>query len=114
MWELLTWQQPWEADNINTFQILQFVLRDDLRPHIPPKEELPGEECPGDVLDDYICLVKECWDRDPSKRPSFQEIVGRLQHMRETLCKTKQDSKVWWEHYISQKMGTLVISVEWP
>ena len=85
MWELLTWQQPWEADNINTFQILQFVLRDDLRPHIPPKDTLPGEMCPDEVLDDYIALMQECWDRDPNNRPRFQDIVGRLQHMKEAL-----------------------------
>ncbi|CAD7700283.1 unnamed protein product [Ostreobium quekettii] len=81
MWELLTWEQPWEQDNVNTFQILQFVLRDDLRPQIPPKEELPGDALPDDLYTDYLALMRECWDKDPCRRPSFQDIVVRLQHM---------------------------------
>ena len=26
----------------------------------------------------YAALLKECWDEDPSKRPSFVEICERL------------------------------------
>ncbi|CAD7695677.1 unnamed protein product [Ostreobium quekettii] len=85
MWELLTWEQPWERDNVNTFQILQFVLRDDLRPQIPPKDQLPGDACPDELYDDYVALMTECWDRDPAKRPKFHDVVQRLTTMKEKL-----------------------------
>jgi hypothetical protein len=27
-------------------------------------------------------LMRRCWDRDPSKRPSFKEIIRELQQMK--------------------------------
>lgn len=32
------------------------------------------------VPDSYKNLIEECWDNDPNKRPSFNEIVHRLKN----------------------------------
>ena len=47
------------------------VLNNDMRPKIPKN-----------TPDTYVRLMKKCWDRDPSKRPSFKEIIKELQSMK--------------------------------
>jgi len=37
------------------------VLNNDLRPPVPKK-----------TPDSFAKLMRKCWDRDPSKRPSFK------------------------------------------
>jgi mitogen-activated protein kinase kinase kinase 9 len=47
------------------------VLNNDMRPKIPKN-----------TPDAFVRLMKKCWDREPSKRPSFKEIVKELQSMK--------------------------------
>ena len=37
------------------------------------------------VVDDYVSLMKECWNQDATLRPSFQDISHRLSYMQEQL-----------------------------
>jgi class 3 adenylate cyclase len=46
------------------------VLRDGMRPDIPD-----------DAQDDYMRLMTNCWDQDPQLRPTFLEIMTRLESM---------------------------------
>lgn len=64
LWELYTKQVPF--DNISTFEIPVAVIRGD-RPPIP-------KDCPKD----YCKLMKECWNKKPSKRPTFSKVVKTL------------------------------------
>ena len=46
---------------------------------VPPPDQLPGPEG-GDLpgLDRYLALMRDCWEGDPERRPTFAEIVPRL------------------------------------
>jgi hypothetical protein len=48
------------------------VLRDDLRPEVP--EATP---------ESYASLMVNCWDKDPTVRPKFLEIMTRLESFEE-------------------------------
>ncbi|KIZ02471.1 hypothetical protein MNEG_5491 [Monoraphidium neglectum] len=81
MYEALTWRLPYHT-------IPSIVLYIRVRypdewpfipepPVIPPEGDLPGS--PGGIrLQLYIELMKECWDPDPDKRPTLDQIATRL------------------------------------
>jgi len=50
------------------------------RPAIPQLEDSSNG-----VLEDYVELLKECWDNDPSVRPAFSAIVARIAKMKSKL-----------------------------
>ncbi|KAF6253127.1 hypothetical protein COO60DRAFT_1463350 [Scenedesmus sp. NREL 46B-D3] len=77
MWELLTWQQPYEE--MMSVQVL-FSVMQQYRPEIPPEEELPGK--PGGSLPKYIQLMQSCWAEDENARPRFEVVVAALDEMR--------------------------------
>ena len=52
------------------------VGKNNLRPVIP-------DNCPSV----YANLIKRCWQRDPSLRPGFKEILRDLRSMRSKLSK---------------------------
>ncbi|OHT07390.1 hypothetical protein TRFO_24404 [Tritrichomonas foetus] len=62
---VVTTMIPWEGKNSN--QIMYAVCEKE-RPDFPIY-----------VTDNYISLIKRCWDDDPSKRPTFQQIVEELE-----------------------------------
>ena len=39
-----------------------------------------------EVLDDYCVLLRECWQRDPRARPTFEQVVLRLEAMARELA----------------------------
>lgn len=89
LWELLTWQQPWEECgpcSCHTITIYNWVLEGH-RPMIPPQDKLPAGPCP--VYDDLVQLMRQCWDQEPSDRPTFSTIVQRLDEMLRVVVKTE-------------------------
>ena len=46
---------------------------------------IPKIDDPYGVMDDYVALLSECWDNDPSVRPPFSSIVSRLNKMKQKL-----------------------------
>jgi hypothetical protein len=48
------------------------VLRDNLRPEVP-----------SDAPEDYVSLMRNAWDSDPTVRPKFLEIMTRLDSLAE-------------------------------
>ncbi|EAY10269.1 TKL family protein kinase [Trichomonas vaginalis G3] len=62
LWEIITGLQPYQG--LDPPQIIAQVMIHDLRPPLPQTVN-PG-------LKD---LITRCWDRNPDRRPSFEEIV---------------------------------------
>ncbi|KAI7846195.1 hypothetical protein COHA_000265 [Chlorella ohadii] len=78
MWEVATWQLPFE--NLNPYQIIALVREqgtDSLQ--LPPPDQLAAGPfaAPGNY-EAYHQLMRDCRAADPNQRPSFAEIVGRL------------------------------------
>ena len=57
-------------------QIVIEVADRKARPEIPDKSQLPGE--PLCLHSQYVELMEECWAQDPSARPSFEQVIGKL------------------------------------
>lgn len=73
MYEALELRPPWSHDAMFRWSVNVFdaVLRGDRPPHASP--------CPNG----YVALMERCWEREPSKRPKFSSIRGRLETMLE-------------------------------
>ncbi|KAF8022645.1 hypothetical protein BT93_F0227 [Corymbia citriodora subsp. variegata] len=74
LWELLTAKLPYE--DLTPLQAAIGVLHKGLRPTIPEHTHPDLEK-----------LLNKCWEREPSLRPEFSEIVETLQQ----IAKTAQD-----------------------
>ena len=57
-------------------QIVIEVADRGARPDIPDRSELPGE--PLCQHKQYVELMEHCWAQDPSNRPSFEQVIGKL------------------------------------
>ncbi|KAL2918479.1 U1 snRNP protein [Polyrhizophydium stewartii] len=69
--EILTGKPPFE-DGSND-GIVQDWIEEGERPYRPD-----------DVPDDLWALIEGCWHHDPAARPTFREVVKRLESLRET------------------------------
>ncbi|KAL5569551.1 hypothetical protein UlMin_026126 [Ulmus minor] len=68
LWELMTLQQPWR--NLSSMQVVGAVGFKHQRLEIPKN-----------INPRIADLIKICWDKDPSRRPSFSYIIEALQHL---------------------------------
>jgi serine/threonine protein kinase len=66
IWELFARQDPYP--NMPPFQIVFAVGNQHARPQINP--HWPAA---------WVKLITDCWDEDPDARPSFDDILVRLQ-----------------------------------
>ncbi|KAI8472913.1 MAG: hypothetical protein J3K34DRAFT_502100 [Monoraphidium minutum] len=80
LWELLTWEEPWDREQLNSYQIMT-ALSQGQRPEVPPAGEMPGQLGPAAAAADFVRLMEECWDGVPSARPTFQDVICRLKAM---------------------------------
>ena len=55
-------------------EIVNHVVKEDKRLPIP-----------GDCHELVSSLMKQCWDRDPAKRPLFPQVIEILEELAETL-----------------------------
>lgn len=69
LWELLTRLPPYYG--IDGTEVSIWVVKEDLRPEIKADHEWNAPT-------EFIQLMKRCWDREPSKRPLFNEIIDAL------------------------------------
>lgn len=77
MWELATWQLPFERAGLNSFQIISLKQRGEgpcLEP--PPEDALPAG--PLSCYARYCSLMAACLARHPAARPSFEDCVQQL------------------------------------
>jgi serine/threonine protein kinase len=77
MHELLTWRLPWEAEGINEYGIVSAVAGGRTM-RVPPAAELPGPPPPQGALAPYEALMRRCWAREPSVRPTMGEVANDL------------------------------------
>ncbi|CAM0874162.1 unnamed protein product [Alopecurus aequalis] len=68
LWELVTQKIPW--DTLNTMQVIGAVGFMDHRLDIP-----------SDIDPQWASMIESCWDSDPQRRPSFQELLERLREL---------------------------------
>eukprot|EP00978_Attheya_sp_CCMP212_P028363 scaffold97816_cov59-Attheya_sp.AAC.1 len=68
LWELLSRECPY--DGMSPIQCALAVLNSDARPEIPIW-------CPSSLAD----LIRACWDKDSSSRPTFAQIISALDAM---------------------------------
>jgi hypothetical protein len=62
-------------------QIPTAILKGDGLP-IPTPNALPGPEPTSRAtFDQYVDLLRKCMDRNPSNRPSFVDIAGKLREL---------------------------------
>lgn len=69
LWELATRKPPYYG--IDGQDVAKKVVQENLRPPIREKD------APGPFLE----LMQLCWDRNPDKRPNFQQIISMLNQM---------------------------------
>jgi hypothetical protein len=65
LWELITNKVPFE--NLDMMGVLMKVGMNGERPEIP----MSDSRLPNELLD----LIKICWNQDPTKRPTFGEVI---------------------------------------
>jgi small GTP-binding protein len=74
LWELLTRKQYFGEYKFLS-EIEEKIIAGQ-RPEIPDTKECQ-------MVPEYIDLVRECWDGDPTKRPTFETICRRLKNIRD-------------------------------
>lgn len=70
LWEMVARKLPYFG--MQPMQVGIAVLQQGMRPPIPPK-------CPAPL----VKLMRACWDSDPNRRPSFEQLVQALEAMPE-------------------------------
>ncbi|KAK3140006.1 hypothetical protein QOZ80_5AG0393980 [Eleusine coracana subsp. coracana] len=68
LWELVTQKIPWE--NLNSMQVIGAVGFMNQRLDIP-----------SDVDPQWTSVILSCWESDPQRRPTFQELLERLREL---------------------------------
>lgn len=87
LWEILTRQEPFS----------QFRALDEFRQAVCVRHERPI--IPPDTLDSLKRLIERCWDKEPSRRPSFREIVVALEHIIVEAAIANQRGREFWKRY---------------
>lgn len=81
LWQLVTRELPYE--NKSTFEAAAAVAMESLRPPFP--DGMPEA---------YKQLVEDCWQDDPVKRPSFEDVADLLTDMDKNFM---EEEKSWFE-----------------
>jgi len=87
LWEILTRQEPFS----------QFRALDEFRQAVCVRHERPI--IPPDTLDSLRRLIERCWDKDPTRRPTFREIVVALEHIIVEAAITDARGREFWKRY---------------
>ncbi|KAM7514026.1 hypothetical protein LguiA_003609 [Lonicera macranthoides] len=80
LWELLTGKLPYEQ--LTPLQAAVGVVQQGLRPTIPTPTH-----------PDIVELLERCWQKDPSLRPEFSEIIDILHHISQKLIEEERARK---------------------
>jgi len=75
MFEMLSGKEPW-ADIHDIFELKKFVCDKHKRPKVPKTAPQPLK-----------ALIKQCWLKDPNKRPSFDQILQTLRKIQTNINK---------------------------
>ncbi|XP_014862944.1 PREDICTED: ankyrin repeat and protein kinase domain-containing protein 1 [Poecilia mexicana] len=77
IWEILTQQKPYTGCSV-TKVLLQ--VSKGKRPCLEMIPEKRPPEC-----DELICIMQQCWDKNPQKRPLFSDTVRKTETLNEVL-----------------------------
>jgi serine/threonine protein kinase len=82
VWELFTRRVPFAEEQITSDQQLMcFLLIKQGRPSLDALDRVDDSAVPGPIKE----LVRACWHQDPAQRPTFVQIVQRLEAFFATL-----------------------------
>jgi hypothetical protein len=83
LWEIWSRQLPFDEFHFATIFYMKQAVREGTRPTV--KDNWPEE---------YVALVRDCWSGSATYRPTFQQIVERLENLSEThLLHEKGDNR---------------------
>ena len=85
LWEMLTQERVF-ADIPQLEKLMFAVVEEGRRPQIPPN-------CPTSLRN----LITSCWDADPTKRPSFKEILEQLDHVLVDVVVQDHSARAMWK-----------------
>jgi len=68
MWEILEWKKPYSQVSLNS-DVMKMVCNEGLRLTRPTRVDVP---------DEFWEIIQSCWNSDPKKRPTFQELYRQL------------------------------------
>eukprot|EP01120_Amphizonella_sp_Union-15-10_P006358 TRINITY_DN2020_c0_g1_i1.p1 TRINITY_DN2020_c0_g1~~TRINITY_DN2020_c0_g1_i1.p1 ORF type:complete len:534 (+),score=75.00 TRINITY_DN2020_c0_g1_i1:103-1602(+) len=87
LWVILERKEPYEelADD-DTETVIKKLVWDNYRPEI-------SEDCPEDLKS----LIVQCWDDDPEKRPSFDEVLQLLDHIIVNVAVDDTNGREFWK-----------------
>jgi sterile alpha motif and leucine zipper-containing kinase AZK len=68
MWEMVAVKIPF--DGMEAMQAAYAVMNESYRPEIPSP-----------TLPEYAQMIRDCWHQDPEARPSWEEVIPRLESM---------------------------------
>uniref|UniRef100_A0A8D0H8I0 Receptor-interacting serine/threonine-protein kinase 4 n=1 Tax=Sphenodon punctatus TaxID=8508 RepID=A0A8D0H8I0_SPHPU len=104
IWGVLSQKKPFSEEN-NILYIMVKVVKG-LRPELPAISKSRPRSC-----NNLIQLMQKCWQDDPSKRPTFQEITSET----EALCeKPEEETKEMTAQEQSTRNSHEVLAVSQP
>ncbi|KAL6056556.1 Pleckstrin y domain, variant 2 [Balamuthia mandrillaris] len=87
LWEMLAREDPFLhllQSNKHTPHEIRVMLIDGLRPTVP--ESGRGTDEPEGLHAEYSRLIEQCWQSNPTARPSFNDIAQRLLDLQRDYC----------------------------
>ncbi|GMH42761.1 hypothetical protein BSKO_10680 [Bryopsis sp. KO-2023] len=91
MWELLTLQRPWSSEDGSMMLVVQIfaslVISNERLPIPEDLASIPGVRGRIQALQAYIDLMNRCWASDQDERPTYKEIVVKLQDIKDLFMR---------------------------
>ncbi|KAL0025127.1 hypothetical protein WJX77_001678 [Trebouxia sp. C0004] len=84
LWELWTGREPYDGLNYHALLHQITTSKGLVRPPMPNSPEWEHSPLP-ELVSGYKELIESCWEENPSKRPTFREIVSTLKSMAQGL-----------------------------
>ena len=72
------------------FRLQQVILNEGRTLTAPPPEEVRGG--PPAAYDKYVACMSQCQSHDPTARPTYQQIIGLINELREVERKARRRS----------------------
>lgn len=95
LWELLTTESPF-PNHTEVKPFMRAVALEGERPIIPT-------ECPNSLAS----LMKDCWKKEMSERPSFIEICDRLDTVMIDSAISDFNGNAFWKKYFTSKVSPI-------